>query len=99
MFVKRSENSSRIEQEDLGRATSLGVPFQVVGWNSLKVRDSVYNLIYEIHKALSSTGQTCKSMKKDSDISMMNNIKNGSGYAGDGDKSSKCKFFFLTELP
>ena len=65
----------------------------------MKLRDSIYNTTDEIHKALSSTGYTSKSMKKDSDILMMNKIQNDIGNTGICDKSSKRKKFLLIDLP
>ena len=96
--LMRSKNSLRIEQDDSGRATILGIPIQVVGINSLKLRDFIHNLTHEVHKALSSTGFSGKSMKKDSDFLLMNNIENDLGYTSEGDKSSKRTSFLLKHL-
>ena len=53
----------------------------------------VYELTDEIHKALSSTGYTGKSMKKDSDISMFKNIIDDVEYESIGDRNSKHNTF------
>ena len=53
----------------------------------------------ETHKSLSPTGYTGKTMKKDSDILMMNNIINDIGYTGDVNKKAKRENFLLIGLP
>ena len=62
--LMRSRKSLGKEQDDLGRATIFGVPIQVTSSNSLKTTDNHNNLTDEIHKALSSTGYSGKSMTK-----------------------------------
>ena len=59
-------------------------------------KDTEHELTPELYKALSLTGYPGKSMKKDSDVLLMNGIKNNLGYKSIGDKSSKQKTFLLT---
>ena len=80
-------------------ATILGVPIYTLGGDKLRIRDNVYELTPEIYKALSYTGYTGESMKKASDILMMNNIIRDLNYTGDRDKPSKRKTFFTKSLP
>ena len=49
--------------------------------------------------ALSSTVYTGKTMRKDSDLSLMNNFENYFNYRAVGYEASKRKIFLLTELP
>ena len=54
--LRKSPNSSRIEQDKLGKATFNGVPIYVRGSNTIKINDNVFDLAPEIHKALPSNG-------------------------------------------
>ena len=65
----------------------------------MRIRDNVYKLTPETYKALSYTGYTGESMKKASDILMMNNNIRDLNYTGDGNKPSKRKTFFTKTLP
>ena len=60
----KSRNSLRIEQDETGKANLLGVFFQILVGDKIKLRDNVFELTDEIHKALSSTGYTGKNMKR-----------------------------------
>ena len=74
-------------------ATINGVPVYTMGSNLIKANDNVYDLTDEIHKALSSTGYSDETMKKESDL-CLNNIKNYIGSRGIGDRPSLRKTFF-----
>ena len=66
-------NSLKIKHSPSG-ATVLGVPIITLGGDKLRIRGNDYELTPEIYKALSYTGYTGNTMKKESDILMMNNI-------------------------
>ena len=83
-----SLNSLKIKSSPSG-ATILGVPIYTLGGDKLRIRDNDYEITPEIYKALSSTGYTGNSMKKESDILMMSNIFNELGYTSIGDRESK----------
>ena len=53
----------------------------------------------ELHKALSSTSYTVKTMKNDNDISRLNIIISDLGHTGIGDKPSKTQTFSRRPLP
>ena len=72
--------------------TIIGVPVYTMGSNLIKGNDNVYDLTDEIHKALSSTGYSDKTMKKESDL-CLNNNKNYIGSRGIGDRPSVRKTF------
>ena len=62
--LKRSRKTLRTEQNISRQATFLGVLFYLVGGNSMKRRDNIYELTDQLHKNLSSTGLTGDGMKK-----------------------------------
>ena len=96
--LMKSHNSSRIEQDKSSKATIFGLPLSTPSGDKLKINDNEYDSTPEIHKALSSTGYTGRSMKKVRDILMMKNNKDDLGYTGNGDNSSKRKNFLLLDL-
>ena len=93
-----SLNSLKIKSSPSG-APTLGVPIYTIGGDKLRIRDIDYELTPEIFKPLSYTGYTGKTMKKENDILMLNNILNDLGYTSVGDKPSKRKTFFTKTLP
>ena len=62
------------------------------------MNENVYDLNREIHKALSSTSYTGKTMKDNSDILMMNNSIGDLGCTGTGDKRPNRETFFTITL-
>ena len=93
-----SANSLKIKAS-ASAETILGVPIITLGGDRIQINDNVYDLFPEIYKALSYTGYTGKSMKRASNILMMNNIKIDLGYTGVGDKKSNKKTFSTITLP
>ena len=84
-----SKNSLKIDQDNrTGGASINGIPILIFGGDSMKIKDNVYEITPEIHKALSSTGYDGKSMKSENDILMMNNILRDVIYTGIGDRIS-----------
>ena len=95
-----SKNSLRIDQEKRTGGASLNeIPVLIFGGHLLKIKDNVYEITPEIHKALSSTGCVGKSMKSENDILTMNNILRDVNYTGIGVRTSKQKSFFTITLP
>ena len=60
--------SLKLKQGDSGCAKILGVPIHTLGDDQIKIRNIVFDLTLEIHKALSSTKYSGKKMKRDSDV-------------------------------
>ena len=60
-----SSNSFRIKQDNSSRATVLGVPIFTLGDDKIKIKTNVYEITPEIHKALSSTSYSRRTMKDD----------------------------------
>ena len=84
----KGRNSLRINQDESGRGSILGVPFQIIGSNTLKNRHKAFELTPELYKALTSTGCTGNQMEKDSDILTFNKVLSNVGHIGDGDRKS-----------
>ena len=93
-----SLNSLKIIASPSG-PTILGVPINTLGGDRIQIKDNIYDLTPEIYKALSYTGYDGKTMKKENDILMLNNIINDLGYTGIGDIKSKRKIFLTEKLP
>ena len=92
--------SLRLDQNKRTGVASINeIPVLIFGGDLLKIKDNVYEITPEIHKALSSTGYDGKSMKSEKDILMMNNILRDVNYSGIGDRTSKQKTFFTITLP
>ena len=89
-----SSNSLKIKASHSG-STILRVPICALGGYKLRIRDNDYELTPEIYKALSSTGDTGKTMKNENDILNKNNNIGDLGYTSVRDKDSKRKTFFL----
>ena len=95
-----SKNSLRIDPyKRRGGASINGVPLLLFGSDSLKIKDNVYEITPEIHKALFSTSYDGKSKKSENDNLMLNNILRDVNYTGINDKTPKQKTFFTTSLP
>ena len=80
-------------------ATILGVPIETLSGNKLRIDDNVYEFSPEVHKALSSTAFSGKTMKNENDFIRMNVFINGLSYTGVGGKLSKRKTFFTITPP
>ena len=91
-----SSNSVRKNASPTG-PTLLGVPIYTLGGDKKRIRDTDYELTPANYKVLSLTGYTGKILNNESDISLMNNIMNDSGYVGD--RHSKRKIFSTKVLP
>ena len=54
--LMNSRKSSKITQDESGRASILGVPIQISEADTIKINENNYDLTPEIYKALSFTG-------------------------------------------
>ena len=66
--------STSLKKSSPSGATTLGVLFYTLGGDRIRINDYIYDITPEIHKALSSTSYTGKTMKNEMDILMMKNI-------------------------
>ena len=89
--LMNSKNSLKLILDDSGRASILGVPINTLGGDRIQMNGNIYDLTPEIFKALTYTGYTGITMKKENDILMMNNIVRYLGYTGNDDRDSKRK--------
>ena len=72
----------------------LGVSKKSLGGDKIQVYDNIYGFTPEIHKALSYSSYTGKSMKNENDRRTLYNFLTGVGYTGNGDeKTNQTKFF------
>ena len=95
-----SKNSLKIDQDERTCGASInGIPILILGGNSWKVKDNVYEKTREIHKAFSSTGYTGQTMKSESEILRTNIISKDVKYTCIGDRDSKRETFFTIDLP
>ena len=63
-----------------------------------KRRSNGHEIIDEVYKALSSTGNTGKSKKSDTNVLMFSNFVNDTGYTGVKDKSSERNKRFIPKI-
>ena len=94
-----SHNSLKIVQDESKRASILGVPIQISGPDTIKIKDNIYELTPQVYKALSNPLYTGKTMKNDNGFLMLYNILKDLGYAGVKDRPSNRKSFFTIDLP
>ena len=93
------KKSVRIDQDKkTGGASKNGVPLLIFGGDSFKIKDNVYEITPEIHKALSFTGYTGETPNNEIDILMLNSILRDVSYTGIRDKKSNRKTFFTETL-
>ena len=93
----KSHNFLKISQNDLSSRNFLGVPIQALGGDNKKMRNTVSQII-ESYKALSSTGCTGKSTKRESVILAFDKLLIEIGFARDGDREGAPKKLPRDEL-
>ena len=91
--LMKSHNSSRLNQDNLGRANLLAVPIQTIGCNKVQLAGHVYEVTDEPFKALDSTGYTGKIMENDTDNILFDSIINETRFTLLGDRLSRRKCF------
>ena len=72
----------------------LGTPLKFLGGDRIQVYDNIYEFTPQIHKALSKSSYTGKSMKNESDKRNLYNFLTDIGYNGLGDERTNQKKFF-----
>ena len=85
-----SSNSLKINSSPSG-AKIFSVTIYTLGGDRIRINDNIYDITPEIHKALSSTSYTGKTMKNGDDILTMYNFLRDLGYAGRGDRHANRK--------
>ena len=95
--LMNSHNSLEIAQDESNRATIFGVPIQISGADTIKIKD-IYELTPEVYKGLPNPLYTGNTMKND-DFLLLYKILKDVNYTGNGDTPSNRKNFFTIELP
>ena len=96
--LMKSRNPLKFIQDELNRATVLGVPIQISG-DTIKVTENIYELTPEIYKVVTYPTYDGKTLKNDDDFVMLYNILKNLGYTGNKDRPSYRKKFFTIDLP
>ena len=91
-----STSSIKLNQDKDGNLSILGAPLISLGGDKVQVYHNIYEFTPEIHKALSNSSYTGKSMKNEKDKRNLYNFLVDIGYAGRGDEKTKQKKFFTT---
>ena len=65
--LAKASNSLKLNQDKEGNLNILGVPVISVSGDKIQIYDKIYEFTPEIHKALSQTSYTGKSMKIEND--------------------------------
>ena len=97
--LMNSANSLCITQDESGRATILDVPIQILGADTIKTKENIYELTPEVYKALSNPLYTGNTMNNDDDFLMLYNIIRDVVYTGIGDRPSASRTIFTETLP
>ena len=97
--LMRSHKSLKIIQDESGRATILGVPFQISGVDTIKINETIYELTPEVHKALSNPLYTGNTMNNDDEFLMLYIILKDVNHTGNRDRPSNRKNFSQKNFP
>ena len=97
--LMNSKTSLKIIQDDINRATILGVLNQISENDTMKTKKNIYELTPEIFKALTYPTYTGRTMKNESDFLKIYNIIRDLEYTGIEDRKSNRKTFFTKTLP
>ena len=65
--LSEAPNSLKLNKDKDDNLSILGVPFRSLGADKVKTNDNIYEFTPEIHKALSNSSYTGKSMKNEND--------------------------------
>ena len=94
--LKEAPSSLKINNDEEGNLSILDTPIKSLGGDKILVNDSnIYEFTPEIHKALSKSSYTGKSMKNENDRKNLYNFLRDIGYNGDGDKQTSHKKLFI----
>ena len=91
----RSDNALKIVKDEADNLTILNTPLRSLGGDKILIdNNNVYDLSTEMHKALSNSSYTGKSMKDDNDQLNLYNFLTDIGYTKiRGKQTSQMKFF------
>ena len=93
--MSNTPSSLKLNKDEDGDMSILGIPIKFLGGDKILVNDiNIYEFNSEIHKALSNSSYTGKSMKNENKRRNLYNFLTDIGYSGVfDDKSNRKKFF------
>ena len=90
-----TSNSLKLNKDNDDNLSILGTPIKSLGGDKILVNDNnIYEFTPEIHKALSKSFYTGKSMRNENDRITLYNFLTDIGYNGDRDEQTSQKKFF-----
>ena len=91
--LSETHNSLNLNQDKDGNMSILGVSIKSLGGDKIQVYDNIYEFTPEIHKALTLSSYTGKSMKNENDRRTLYNSSRDVGYTGNGDEKTNQTIF------
>ena len=93
--LSEASNSLKLNKDKDGDMSILGTPIKSLGGDKILVNDNnIYEFNSEIHKALSNSSYTGKSIKNENDRRNLYNFSTDIGYSGIRDEKTNQKKFF-----
>ena len=93
--LKEAPSSLKLNNDEEGNLSILDTPIKSLGGDKILVNDgNIYEFTPEIHKALSKSSYTGKSMKNENDRKKLFNFLTDIRYTGEGDNQTSQKKFF-----
>ena len=97
--LKETSSSLKLNDDEEGNLTILGTLIKSLGGDKILVNNrNIYEVTPEIHRALSKSSYTGKSMKDEDDRKNLYNLLTDIGYSGYGDQKNSQKIFFIRLL-
>ena len=94
--LENTTNSLKLNKDEYNNYSILKSAIKPLGGDKILVNDSnIYEFTPEIHKALSKSSYTGKSMKNENVKKNLYNFLTDIGYNGDGDQQTSQKKFFI----
>ena len=92
--MNEAANSLKLNRDKDDNLSILDTPIKSLGGDKIQVYDNIYEFNPEIHKALSRSSYTGKSMKDEYDQRILYNFLVDVGYTGVGEENTNQKKFF-----
>ena len=92
--LTKTASSLELNQDKDGTLSTLGAPIKSLGGDKIQLYDNIYEFDPEIHKALSKSSFTGKSMKNENNRRTLYNFSTDVGYNGNDDEKINQKKFF-----
>ena len=92
--MTEAPNSLKLNKDKDDNLSIFGVPIKSLGGDKIQIYDNIYEFTPEIHKALSNSSYTGKSMRNENEQRTLYNFLVDIGYNGVGDEKTNQKKFF-----